>query len=206
MIAQRAEDFATPLIDREYFFDVFIGDSGWNRVELNRLFDFMDKSERVLRTDEIAYILATIRWECGIPMMPIREETDPKRAPWLAGKRLPYMLGFDLDGQYHPNNGHLYFGRGYTQLTWYSNYKKFEALINKPIVSTPDLLLNQEVAWQVLEAGMYDGLYTGKKMSNFFYDNVSNFTKARTIINGFDHAEEIAMKANEFFYALRYVS
>lgn len=206
MIAQKAEDFATPLIDRDFFYKNFAGDCDWNTMELDRLFDFCDKSERVLRTDEIAYILATIRHECGMTLLPTREETDIARAPWLAGKYLPYTHGLDFDGHPHPKTGYLYMGRGYTQLTWFSNYDKFEKITGLPLVGNPDLLLVPENAWKVLELGMYDGLYTGKKMSDYFTGQTSNFFKARAIINGVDHAYEIRDYALQFFYVLRYIS
>lgn len=204
MTAQNANDFSVPLIDRDFFYSSFSGDTIWNKAELNRLFDFIDISELVLRTDEMAYILATIRHECGQTLLPTQEETDVRRAPWLKGKYLPYMLGLDYDGKPHPKTGHLYFGRGYTQNTWYCNYKKISEIIGRNVVNNPDLLLVPEISWQVTETFMYRGLYTGKRMADYFHDGVSNFLGARSIINPYDHANIIRDYALQFFYAIRF--
>lgn len=206
MKAQDAKDFATPIIDREYFYENFSGDCVWNRQELNRIFDFMDASELVLRTDEMAYILATIRHECGQLLLPTREETDVNKAPWLKGKHLPYMIGIDSTGQNHPRTGYLYFGRGYVQLTWFSLYKYFGERLQLDLIGNPDLLLVPRISWDVLEIGMYEGKFTGKKMSNYFHDGISNFIEARKIINGTDQAKTIETYALQFFYALRFKS
>ncbi len=208
MIAQKAEDFAMPLIDRDFFFENFAGDCAWNKAELNRLFDFIDSSDACDRTDSIAYILATIRHECGQTMLPTKEETNPVKAPWLKGKYLPYMHGFDYDGSKHPVTGHLYFGRGYTQNTWYYIHKKIKDLTGHDIVNNPDLLLVPEISWQVTELFMSKGFYTGKKLSDYFNDTLKDFSRAaynaRSIINPYDHADLVRDYFLQFFYAIRF--
>ena len=209
---QLAKDFVTPAIDQDYFFKTFTGDCKGSDVELRRLFDFIDKSQLVDRTDKAAYILATIRHECGAPMAPRNEMLDdpntPKdETPWVDESKLRYLKGMDVDYSYHPNTGFIYFGRGYVQLTWYSLYKLFGRVTGLDLVNNPDLLLVPEHAWTVLEIGMFRGLYTGYKMDQFFYEKMSDYYNARKIINPQDYKtyQTVREYAIEFESALRYV-
>jgi predicted chitinase len=47
-------------------------------------------------------------------------------------------------------NGFLYRGRGYNQLTFHDNYKTYSILIKKDLVKNPDLVNNPETAAQVV--------------------------------------------------------
>lgn len=109
-------------------------------------------------------------------------------------------------GPYHQ----LYYGRGLVQLTWLANYEKADKRLHElgvlkadeSLVQTPDLALRPDVAAAVMIHGMIEGWFTGRKLGDFFHGSVSDWFDARTIINGHDHAGEIAAWGMQFYSAL----
>ncbi len=95
-----------------------------------------------------------------------------------------------------------YFGRGYVQLTWWVNYAKvgchlglgFDLLLN------PDLALQPELAFVIMSSCMLTGkaFANGKKFSDYFTDDKSDYKGARAMVNGTDHAADIAKIAQLF--------
>jgi hypothetical protein len=49
---------------------------------------------------------------------------------------------------------------------------------------------------------MIEGLFTGKKLADYFNDYMDDWTNARRIINGIDRASYIADIGQKFFDAL----
>jgi len=84
-----------------------------------------------------------------------------------------------------------YYGRGFVQLTWLNNYRKMSEFLGVDLVNNPDLALNPTYAAQILVYGMYNGSFTGKKLSDYISDTYSDFYNARRIVNGTDRAELI---------------
>jgi len=132
----------------------------------------------------LAYMLATAWHETGCVMQPIAE--------WGKGKGRPY-------GNPDPRTGQIYYGRGWVQLTWYANYLKMSKLLfgDNRLVTDPDLVLDLEVATDILFEGMttgksFAGDFTGKHLGNYFNKTVDDPTNARRIINGTDKAKLIA--------------
>jgi hypothetical protein len=156
---------------------------------------------------ELAYVLATIRWESGHTFDPVRERrANAEKNPKL----------FALQERYWPSG---FFGRGYVQMTWEKNYRlagsrlagesftikdapvTFTALT---LVQNPDYLLERAVSYRIAVRGMREGWFTGKKLSQFITDAAPpDYVNARRIINGTDRATEIAAMANEFELLLR---
>ena len=87
-------------------------------------------------------------------------------------------------------NGHSYYGRGFVQITWPENYRKMGKRIGIPLYENPDLALDRAVAAKLLVVGMIEGLYTGRKMSDYGSHDFDAYN-ARRIINGLDKAELI---------------
>ncbi len=130
----------------------------------------------------IAYILATAEWETNHTMYPVRE------AYWLSEAWRKRHL------KYYP-----YYGRGFVQLTWKANYKKFGKLLDIDLVDEPDLALAPQYAAKILVIGMRDGLFTGMSLDNCTSsEGMVDYVKARRIINGEDKAEVIASIANDY--------
>ncbi|WP_457564766.1 carboxypeptidase [Caminibacter sp.] len=140
----------------------------------------------VKKAEAIQYILATVKHETNDTFKPVKE------AYWLSEGWRKRNL------RYYP-----YYGRGLVQITWEKNYKKFTKLVNErfgtnqDFVKNPDLVLKEKYAIFILVYGMKYGIFTGKKISDYFNDNGSNFIAARRIINGKDKAKKIAYLAQK---------
>ena len=126
--------------------------------------------------DQLAYVLATVKWETAHTMQPIKEYGS---TAYLKSK--PYWP---------------YYGRGLVQLTWRDNYAKYG------LEKTPDKALEWESSLFVLFDGMPKGLFTGKKLDDYINDNKRDYINARRIINGTDRAKEIAQIADAYRTAL----
>lgn len=154
----------------------------------------------------VAYGLATPYHECSGTMQPIREAGGPEYL-----RRLYDVQGRDPDrarlfGNVRPGDGVRYSGRGLVQLTWAANYRRAQTELGVPLVDNPDLALRPDIAARVLEAGMREGWFTGKKLADYLPATDAatrpQFVLARKIINGNDRAEKIAEHALDFQEAL----
>lgn len=125
----------------------------------------------------LAYMLATVWHETARTMQPIKE--------YGLGKGRQY-------GKPDARTGQTYYGRGFVQLTWYGNYLKLGDLLGVDLVHKPDLALDLNIATQILFQGMTKGIFTGRKLDQYFNDTVENPVGARKIINRLDKAELIA--------------
>ena len=126
-----------------------------------------------------AYVLATIKHECADRWEPIKELGTSK-----------YLM----NKSYYP-----FIGRGYVQITWETNYRRFGEILRIDLAGKPDLALRPEISWRITELGMIRGLFTGKKLSDYFNENKTDYFNARKIINGLDKAELIANYAKTIY-------
>lgn len=153
---------------------------------------------------QLAYILATVYHEAGKGMDPVREGFSATNQ-----QAIQYVTGLFRRGAISRNyalpdttTGQSYYGRGFVQITWKGNYSTFEKLLHLPLVANPDLALKPDVSAAIAIRGMMSGLFTGKKLSDYFNANTSDWLNARRIINGTDRAELIAGYAQKFHNAL----
>lgn len=129
---------------------------------------------------QTAYVLATVEHETANTFKPVRE------AFWLSEDWRQRNL------RYYP-----YYGRGFVQLTWEENYKKFQDLTGKPLVGFPDLALDAALSAFILVYGFKHGSFTGKKITDYINDQKVDFARSRKCINGMDKAsviEKLAVK------------
>lgn len=134
----------------------------------------------------LAYIIATIWHEVSKTMQPIEEVGK--------GKGLRYGKRVWFSGLAYSDITHIFYGRGHTQNTWRDNYVKLTKSNKKgwDFENNPDLLLQVDPSvWATFHA-MLTGLYTGKKLSDYFGLNLESPAGARRIINGTDKADLIA--------------
>lgn len=150
----------------------------------------------------IAYALATAYHETAHTMQPIKEyggdtyffrRYDPKGLNPALAKRL---------GNTQPGDGVKYAGRGYVQITGRANYKRLGVRIGVDLESHPERALEPAIAAKILRAGMSEGLFTSKKLSDYFNASTNDPAGARRIINGQDRAGEIAGYHRRFLGAL----
>lgn len=105
---------------------------------------------------------------------------------------------------YQSNDGdeHVYFGRCYVQLTWWSNYAAAGIAIGQGLVllRDPELVKDPAVAYEIMSVGMRTGkiFANGRSFADYFNDKTSNYKGARRMVNGQDHAEDIAEIALKF--------
>jgi predicted chitinase len=170
------------MINKELFFEGYrkrFGALKQAKVDaINFLLDKLDDSKVFNLAYEYAYILATIFHETQFTMEPI---TERGTQAYLHGKK------------YYP-----YIGRGFVQLTWLFNYKKFGDILKINLVEEPELANDPETAWKILELGMSKGLYTGKKLGDYVNENGADYYNARRVINGVDCASAIKSYAEKF--------
>lgn len=131
--------------------------------------------------NQTAYILATAYWETARTMRPVVE------AFWLSEDWRRRNL------RYYP-----WHGRGYVQLTWEANYIKAGDKLGLDLTTDPDVVMQPEVAVQILVQGMMEGWFTGKKLPDYVDGGAKDYIGARRVVNGTDKAKAIAELAREY--------
>lgn len=140
-----------------------------------------------------AYGLATAWRETASRMQPVKEA---------------YFLGSKADAYLKTLSYYPWFGRGDVQLTWEGNYKRAdkELDLNGALIANPDLALDPIISARIMVKGMEQGWFTRKKLADYLplsgKASFDAYTQARRIINGLDHAQEIAKNAQSFETAL----
>jgi putative chitinase len=152
----------------------------------------------------IAYILATAFHETAKTMQPIEEYGKGKNYDY--GKKLDIGKGVGKRVPYSTPDK-LYYGRGYCQITWRSNYANMTKLLKVDLINYPELALDKKIAAKILIEGMTKGHsgwgdFTGKSLEDYFNTKITDWVNARKIINGLDKSELIAGYAKKFFEAL----
>lgn len=142
-----------------------------------------------------AYMLATTWHETAFTMQPI----DEYGSNAYFEKRYGYTtkVGRTL-GNRKPNDGILFHGRGYVQLTGRNNYARVGDQLKVDLVSNPNLVKSPEIAYQVMSQGMIRGWFTGKQLSDYINGSKCDYVNSRRIINGTDKAQQIAKYAKIF--------
>lgn len=163
----------------------------------------------------LAYALATAYHETGQAMRPVVENLNYSAAGLLktfkkyftpaqaeAYAKKPQAIANRVyanrfgNGNEASGDGWKYRGRGLPQITFHDNYEKFG------IADNPDKALEMPMAVKIMFDGMVDGMFTTRKLADYFNDTVTDWVNARRIINALDKADEIAGIAKKFNAAL----
>lgn len=169
-------------MNRQYFFNrirdaVFGGKLAQSQVEgITNIIDYRDKVWPKMSDDELAYLLATVTWETGFKMQPVREGGGEK---YLRSKK------------YYP-----WVGEGLVQVTWKENAVKFGA-------KKPGDLMTWPISLRAAFEGMIKGVFTGKKLADYIGNGRVDYVGARRIINGTDKAKLIAGYARAYQNAFK---
>jgi hypothetical protein len=164
---------------------------------------------------KLGYIFATVFGETGTMKWDVREG-----APRGETRTAYFTRMYDIRGSRphkaielgndQPGDGAKYYGRGPSQITGKGNYAKFGKRLNLDLVNNPDAALEKGPAFAILFDGMFHGLFTGRKLGDYFdgQDHGDAEMKrrriaARAIINGRDKAEQFARVAAAFTMALK---
>lgn len=182
------------MLDRRIFFDhvrgaPFAGNLDQKQVDgLNFLLDVWEAERAQNDPRHLAYCLATAFKETNRTMRPVRE------AYYLVkqlGSEAAVEEWRKRNLRYWPD-----YGRGYVQLTWPANYQRYG------IAHDRDRALDPKFAAHIMYDGMERGVFTGKKLSDYFDHDTDDPRQARRIINGMDCADEIAGYHRAFLAAI----
>ena len=176
--------------DRERFFRavrelVFGGTLAQGQVDgINGILDAWEAKDEASDPRFVAYSLATAFWETAQTMQPIAEYGHG------AGK---------VYGTPDPATGLMYYGRGLVQLTWKANYAKMSEVCGIDLVGQPERAMEWPIAGKIMVEGMTRGMFTGRKLGDYFVGTRSDWVDARAIINGHDRAAQIAGYGMHFY-------
>lgn len=140
----------------------------------------------------IAYMLATVKRECAATWLPIEE--------WGKGKNKTYGASIKVvDPKTQKEKTNIYYGRGYVQLTWDYNYLSVgqKLGVGNNLYIYPEKALEPDIAYKILSIGMREGLFANARLVQYLSGFNTNYVGARKIINGQDHASQIAETAAE---------
>lgn len=158
------------------------------RQGLIDLLTFISSDEEVLDIQWAAYMLATCKHETADTYLPIAE--------YGLGKGKEY-------GKIDPVTNRAYYGRGFVQLTWSTNYKAMSKIVGVDLYKDPDTAMIPDVAYKIMSYGMRNGSFTGVSLKHYLRNDKKDYVNARKIINGMDCAERIAGYALKFETTLR---
>lgn len=206
------------MINRKFFFDyarqtIFTGKLTQAQVTgLGFILDVWEKNHTKKDDRWLAYALATAFHETAFTMQPIREMggKDYFFRMYDPQSPLPKRAALARSMGAKPGDGVVYYGRGYVQLTWRRNYelmgKTFKVDLSSNAAAA-DLALQPQLAAQIMFKGMEEGLFTGKKLADYFNGpKTQDWRNARRIINGNDHDQAIALYAQRFYACISYTT
>lgn len=185
-------------VDRKAFFDTIR--TAWGPMRppqvdgLGALLGFMEKDAALVDPRWAACSLGNVKWECDNAWVPVTE-----RGPRAYFNKYEFKARL---GNTKPGDGYLFRGRGYVQITGRRNYQEVGDRIKVDLVSDPELALDPAVSYKIMSVGMREGLFTGKKLSDYIQGTSCDFVNARRIINGLDMAQTIAGFCGVFVNAL----
>jgi putative chitinase len=191
-----------------------------NQAQVDGMEAILDEA-RSLPLAYVAYCLATAHGETGGRFVPIQENMNysARRIPQVfSARRLKGHTPEELAGNPRllantvyggmlgndaPGDGWTYRGHGLVQVTGKDNFRRFGDLIGVDLVRYPERALELPIAAKALIVGVVDGLYTGKKASDYLDSSPPDYVNARRIINGTFAAAKYAMYAREYDAALK---
>jgi Chitinase class I len=190
------------MIDRKRFFDTIrkpLFGGRFTRPQVEGLSAILDRWERELPDGDprwLAYMLATAHHETGRTMQPVREtfaESDAIAIARLDAAFARGQLRWVSKPYWLPDEqGRSWLGRGFVQLTHKRNYRAMGDAIGIDLLSDPDKAIQLDVALSILIEGMTRGMFTGRKLADYFDVEREDWRSARKIINGLESADTVA--------------
>jgi putative chitinase len=205
------------MINRDFFFDQCQRTLFTRRLsaaQKSGMTAILDAWEPALsRSDDrwLAYALGTTFHETQFTMQPIREHGDAAYFTKMydPNSSVPKRAALARRMNARPGDGPIFYGRGFVQLTWRVNYAKMGQTYRTDLTSgaaAADGALEPDLAAKIMFKGMIDGIFTGKKLADYFNPRTADWKNARRIVNGLDHADDIATYAKKFYAAISYTT
>lgn len=169
--------------DRKRFFDIYREQMGGTLSQkdvdnVRRILDRAEPDPRVSSTAQLAYMIATARWETR-RFECLRE---------VGGKA--YLSQYDGKGgnRKGTEDYYNYRGGGWCHMTFRDNYQKASdwcraAGIDVDLVAEPERILNPDINYEVMVTGHLTGGFTGFKLSYYINDQKTEYRQARMVIN-----------------------
>lgn len=171
--------------------------TGDNAAGLRTLLGFIANDPDLTDLRLAAYMLATVKHECANTFRPIEE--------FGKGENRPYGRPVTVTDSQGNSYANVYYGRGYVQLTWHANYETLDRdlRLNGVLLFHPEMALDPTTAYAIMSFGMRNGVFTGKKLSDYIHDDTCDYLNARRVINALDRAALIQGYAEAFESLLR---
>lgn len=164
---------------------------------------------RVTSPHHIANILAQVFHETGGYMSPIKEtvmphhkDKNPSDTTVIARLDKAFKAG-QLSWVKTPYWRDGWFGRGPIQTTHKRNYEVIGKAIGVDLIKDRDRIMEPAIGAASAVVGMRDGLYTGKKLSDFNFPgalNADTRNHPRRIVNGNDGTDAKINGYHRFFH------
>jgi surface antigen len=164
---------------------------------LGTLLGFLEQDRDVGDVRWAAYMLATVKHECANQWQPIEE--------YGRGQGMPYGNPVTVRGSDGKTYTNSYYGRGYVQLTWESNYRNMSQNLNlgEEVLIHPERALEASIAYRIMSFGMRNGSFTGVRLGDYINGSKTDYYDARQIVNGYDQAVLIQGYAEKLEALLR---
>lgn len=137
-----------------------------------------------------ANTLSQVHHETGGQMLPVKETVqghhknrNPSDAEVIRRLDTAFAQG-NLPWVTKPYWRDGAFGRGGIQITHWSGYDKLGRRLGIDLRGNPELALDLDISADIAVVGMAEGLFTGKKLGDYFSDTRDDPAGARAIVNG----------------------
>lgn len=185
--------------------------SSFTQDQVNGLNHIMDACNRAqLKPQHAAYILATTWHETAFKMQPISEYGRGKSrmyGKWYKnskGEEYGWRVGGKKRKTYLKSEyPHLYYGRGYPQLTWLDNYLRASRELGVDFANNPELANDPKHSADIITRGSMQGWFTTIGIPDCIkWGHFDEMKEARRVINGTDQRSTIATYAKIFLTAM----
>lgn len=140
----------------------------------------------------LAYIVATADYETGRTFLSIEDGTR--------GKGTLYATMTKISGKPYIKPIQLYYRRGIAPIVGYENYQKISRKSGIPIFENPELLMDEDIAIQILVDGMMQGWFTNRKLTDYFHKTKEDWEGARAVVHKNEKNKLIAALARDYWY------
>jgi len=147
----------------------------------------------------VASFLGNVTIETAHHFKPIREFGGKTYFnQYEPGTPKGHALGNTEDG-----DGYFFRGAGYEQVTGRKNFTLAAQLCGIDCVTNPELLLIPKNSYTVCARFSIEGLFTGRRLTQYITAKTTDYLNSRRVINGLNRAGEISHLSKDFELTLK---